>query len=101
MRTEQRLSRIARVNGFPCIKRNNMPLQTFLKPEHFLQTLVLALSTFNLVTFLWLALPVWLNGDRRASITPLAVLGLSFSSLSFFILPFLFSIPLNPPASIF
>src|SRR5260221_8981083 len=94
MRTEQRLSRIARVNGFPCIKRNNMPLQTFLEPEHFLQTLVLALSTFNLVTFLWLALTVLLNGDRRAFITRLGVVGLSFSALFFFIYALLMSSPL-------
>ncbi|MFL5664416.1 MAG: sensor histidine kinase [Ktedonobacteraceae bacterium] len=77
-----------------------MALQTFLEPEHFLQTLVLALSTFNLVTFLWLALTVWLNGDRRAWITRLGVVGLSFSALFFFIHALLMSSSLNTPGGI-
>ncbi len=78
-----------------------MSLQTFLEPVHFLQTLVLALSTFNLVTFLWLALTVWLNGDRRAWITRLGVVGLSFSALFFFIHALLMGSPHTTPSGVF
>ncbi|MFL5627392.1 MAG: sensor histidine kinase [Ktedonobacteraceae bacterium] len=78
-----------------------MSLQTFLEPAHFLQTLVLALSTFNLVTFLWLALTVWLNGDRRAWITRLGVVGLSFSALFFFIHALLMGSPHTIPPGVF
>src|SRR5436305_14046149 len=62
-----------------------MPLQTFFEPSRLLQTIVVALSIFNLVTFLWLAVTVWLNGDRHTSIARLAVVGLGFSALFFFI----------------
>jgi signal transduction histidine kinase len=62
-----------------------MSLQTFFEPSHLLQTIVVALSIFNLVTFLWLAVTVWLNSDRRTSIARLGVVGLGFSALFFFI----------------
>ena len=62
-----------------------MPLQTFFEPSRLLQTIVVALSIFNLVTFLWLAVTVWLNGDRHTSIARLGVVGLVFSALFFFI----------------
>src|SRR6266699_1036693 len=71
-----------------------MPLQTFFEPTHLLQTIVVALSIFNLVTFLWLAVTVWLNGDRHTSIARLGVVGLSFSALFFFIHALLVSSPL-------
>src|SRR5947209_3167455 len=85
MRMARLWCKIAGENGFPSIKRNNMLLTTFLEPAHLLQTLVVALSIFNLITFLWLAATVWLNGDRRTSIARLGVVGLSFSALFFFI----------------
>ncbi|TMB90287.1 MAG: hypothetical protein E6J44_02455, partial [Chloroflexi bacterium] len=62
-----------------------MSLSTFFEPSHLLQTIVVALSIFNLVTFLWLAITVWLNGNRHTSIARLGVVGLSFSALFFFI----------------
>lgn len=54
-------------------------------PTRFIQTIVLALSIFNLVTFLWLALTVWLNGDRRRMIARVGIAGLTLSALFFFI----------------
>ncbi len=62
-----------------------MSLSTFLEPMHLLQIIALALSIFNMATFLWLALTAWLNGDRRAGITRLGVVGLGLSALFFFI----------------
>ena len=72
-----------------------MPLQTFFEPSHLLQTIVVALSIFNLVTFLWLAVTVWLNGDRHTSIARLGVVGLGFSALFFFIHALLVFSPLK------
>ncbi len=77
--------RTAAGNGFPSTKKNKMSLSTFFEPSHLLQTIVVALSIFNLVTFLWLAITVWLNGNRHTSIARLGVVGLSFSALFFFI----------------
>lgn len=71
-----------------------MSFTPFFKPDHLVQTLVLALSIFNLVTFLWLAVTVWLNGDRHTSIARLGVVGLGFSALFFFIHALLVSEPL-------
>src|SRR5437588_639995 len=73
-----------------------MSLSTFLEPTHVLQTIVLALSIFNMVAFFWLALTVWLNGDRRARIARLGVIGLSLSALFFFLHALLISSPLIP-----
>src|SRR5256885_1074353 len=50
-----------------------------------LQTVALALSIFNLITFLWLAFTVWLNGDRRSVIARVGFVGLSLAALFFFI----------------
>ena len=72
-----------------------MPLQTFLTPEHIFQTMAVALSIFNLVTFLWLALTVWLNGDRRSWIARIGVVGLALSALFFYIHALLIFEPLN------
>src|SRR5437588_12900673 len=66
-------------------KRNDMDISTFLQPGYLLQTCLLALSIFNLVAFLWLAFTVWLNGDRKAGIARLGVVGLGLSVLFFFI----------------
>src|SRR5438105_8469197 len=85
MRMVQPWCRIAAGNGFPSTKKNKMSLSTFFEPSHLLQTMVVALSIFNLVTFLWLAVTVWLNGNRHTSIARLGVVGLSFSALFFFI----------------
>jgi two-component sensor histidine kinase len=73
-----------------------LSLQNLLTFPHLLLTIVIALSIFNLMTFLWLALTVWLNGDRSAWITRLGVVGLSFSALFFFIHTLLISGPLSP-----
>src|SRR3989441_3710776 len=94
MRMVQPWCRTAAGNGFPSTKKNKMSLSTFFEPSHLLQTIVVALSIFNLVTFLWLAVTVWLNGDRHTSIARPGVVGLSFSALFFFIHALLVSRPL-------
>ncbi len=76
-----------------------MSLQAFLEPIHLLQTVVLALSIFDLTAFLWLAFTVWLNGDQRTGIVRLGVLGLGLSALFFFIHAILLSSPLTPSSS--
>src|SRR5205823_7190406 len=77
-----------------------MSLLTFLEPTHLFQTIVLALSIFNLVAFLWLAFTVWLNGDRKAGIARLGVVGLGLSALFFFIHALLKSAPLAHPTGL-
>src|SRR5947209_8232751 len=72
-----------------------MSLHKFLEPAYLLQTIVLALSIFNLVAFLWLAMTVWLNGDRKSGIARLGVVGLGLSALFFFIHALLISGPLT------
>ena len=72
-----------------------MSFNLFLKPVYLLQTIVLALSIFNLVAFLWLAMTVWLNGNRKSGIARLGVVGLSLSALFFFIHALLISGPLT------
>lgn len=72
-----------------------MSVHTFLEPAYLLQTIVLALSIFNLVAFLWLTFTVWLNGDRRAWIARLGVIGLGLSAFFFFLHALLISIPLS------
>ncbi len=71
-----------------------MASHTFLEPAYLLQTIVLALSIFNLVSFLWLAVTVWLNGNRKSGIARLGVIGLGLSALFFFIHALLISSPL-------
>ncbi len=75
-----------------------MSLNGFLEPANLIQTIVLALSIFNLVTFLWLAFTVWLNGDRRAWIARMGVISLGFSALFFFVHSLLISSPIPRPA---
>ena len=82
------------MNGFHFTKKNNMTFLTFLEPSQLFQTIVLALSIFNLVTFLWLAITVWLNGDRHAWIARLGVVGLSFSAFFFYVHTLLIASPL-------
>ncbi len=77
-----------------------MSFSMFLEPPHLLQTIVLAVSIFNMVSFFWLALTVWLNGDRRAWIARLGVIGLSLSALFFFLHALLISGPLTPSSAI-
>ncbi len=72
-----------------------MSFNLFLAPAYVLQTVVLALSIFNLVAFLWLAMTVWLNGDRKSGIARLGVVGLGLSALFFFIHALLVSGPLT------
>jgi signal transduction histidine kinase len=62
-----------------------MSLTTLLEPIYLLQTIAVALSVFNLVAFLWLALTVWLNGDRHSLIARVGVVGLGMAALFFFI----------------
>ena len=62
-----------------------MGIATLLQPAYILRAFLLALSIFNLVAFLWLAFTVWLNGDRKAGIARLGVIGLGLSALFFFI----------------
>lgn len=91
--------KIGAVNGFRSTKKIEMSLQTFLTPAHLLPTIALALSIFDTVSFIWLALTVWLNGDRQTSIARLGVVGLGFSALFFFIHALLISKPLTPTGS--
>ncbi len=72
-----------------------MSFHNFLEPVYLLQTIVLALSIFNLITFLWLTMTVWLNGDRKSGIARLGVVGLGLSALFFFIHALLISGPLT------
>ncbi len=72
-----------------------MNISAFLQPAYLLQTIVLALSIFNLVAFLWLAMTVWLNGDRSAGITRLGFTGLGLSALFFYIHALLIASPLT------
>src|SRR5215469_13040024 len=88
--------KIAGVSGYPSTKKNDMSLQDLLEPARLLKTIALAISTFNFVAFLWLALTVWLNGNRHAWITRLGVLGLSLSALFFFLHTVLIATPLSP-----
>nr|BBH92504.1 hypothetical protein KTA_07030 [Thermogemmatispora argillosa] len=75
-----------------------MTLETLLAPVTLLRTLTLAVSIFNLVTFLWLASTVWLNGDHCARITLWGVVGLALSALFFFLHALLITLPLDQPA---
>lgn len=77
-----------------------MNIAEFLQPAYLLQTTVLALSIFNLVAFLWLAITVWLNGDRKAGIARLGVVGLGLSALFFFIHALLVASPLTHPSGL-
>src|SRR5216683_641618 len=81
-------------------KRINMALHHLLEPAYLLQAIVLALSIFNLIAFLWLAITVWLNGDRRSGIARLGVVGLGLSALFFFIHALLVSSPLTPTSGV-
>jgi len=78
-----------------------MSPQTFFAPEHIFQTIAVALSIFNLVTFLWLALTVWLNGDRRSWVARMGVVGLALSALFFYIHALLIFEPLSEPGQEF
>lgn len=65
-----------------------------------LQTIALALSIFNLITFLWLAFTVWLNGDRQSVIARVGFVGLSLAALFFFIHGSLIRGPLTQTANL-
>lgn len=73
-----------------------MSLQSLLESVNVLQTMVLALSIFNLIAFLWLTFTVWLNGDRRTLIARVGVISISLSALFFFIHTLLVYTPLSP-----
>jgi signal transduction histidine kinase len=71
-----------------------MSLAHLFEPAQLVQAVALALSIFNMLAFLWLTLTVWLNGDRRAGITRLGVVGLGLSASFFFLHAVLISSPL-------
>ncbi|GAC1651891.1 MAG: hypothetical protein NVS4B12_23010 [Ktedonobacteraceae bacterium] len=77
-----------------------MELHTLFEPVHLLQTLVLALSIFNLIAFLWLAFTVWLNGNRSRMIARVGVVGLGLSALFFFLQALLVSGPITQTAGL-
>src|SRR5579859_3418743 len=62
-----------------------MSIRAVFEAATVLRTLALALSIFNLVAFLWLAVTVWLNGDRRTMIARVGVIGLGFSAFFFYL----------------
>ncbi|MDQ2885979.1 MAG: hypothetical protein M3Y39_07810 [Chloroflexota bacterium] len=68
---------------------------SLLEPVYFFQMVALALSIFNLVSFLWLACTVWLNGDRHSLIARVGAVGLSLSALFFYVHALLISTPLT------
>ncbi len=68
---------------------------SLLEPVYFFQMVALALSIFNLVSFLWLACTVWLNGDRHSMIARVGAVGLSLSALFFYVHALLISTPLT------
>lgn len=72
-----------------------MSLRVILETVPLLQTFALALSIFNLIAFLWLALTVWLNGDRRTMIARVGVIGLGLSAFFFFVHALLVYRPLS------
>ncbi len=77
-----------------------MELHTLLEPAHLLQTIVVALSIFNLIAFLWLAFTVWLNGNRGRMIARVGVVGLGLSALFFFLHALLISGPIVQTAGL-
>src|SRR5215467_3397843 len=77
-----------------------MSLVDLLEPARLIQAIALALSIFNLVAFLWLTLTVWLNGNRRAGITQLGVVGLCLSAFFFYIHGLLISSPLPATSAV-
>ncbi len=77
-----------------------MPSAVLLNTPPIVQIIVLALSIFNLVTFLWLALTVWLNGDRHKLIARVGVLGLCLSALFFFLHALLISHSMIPASGL-
>ena len=77
-----------------------MPLHASLEPTSLTQITALALSIFNLISFLWLACTVWLNGNRRSLITRVGTAGLGLSALFFFIHALLISSPLSQTAGL-
>src|SRR5574337_1815201 len=91
----RRWRRIGAANGCRFTTRSEMPPQLFFAPEHIFQTVAVALSIFNLVTFLWLALTVWLNGDRRSWVARMGVVGFALSALFFYIHALLIFEPLS------
>ena len=72
-----------------------MPLVTLSEPIYLFQTIALAISIFNLVSFLWLTCTVWLNGNRSSLIARVGAVGLGLSALFFFIHALLISTPLT------
>jgi two-component sensor histidine kinase len=85
MKMALRWCKTGAANGLRSIKKVSMVADGILEQARLVQTTVLALSIFNLVTFLWLALTVWLNGDRRKLIARVGIAGLALSAFFFFL----------------
>lgn len=68
---------------------------------YLIQTIVLALSIFNIITFLWLTFTVWLNGDRKSRIARVGIAGLGLSALFFYLHALLISDPVPQMSEVF
>ena len=66
---------------------------SLLSPTYLVQMIVLALSIFNIITFLWLTFTVWLNGNRASMIARVGIVGLGLSALFFYLHALLISDP--------
>ena len=77
-----------------------MYLAFFLDIPHILHVIAIALATFNLIAYLWLAFTVWLNGDRQSMIARVGVTGLGLAALFFFIHTLLIASPLSETSGI-
>ena len=76
-------------------------MTSLLNPTYLVQIMVLALSIFNIITFLWLTFTVWLNGNRASMIARVGIIGLGLSALFFYLHALLISDPLPQRAEIF
>ena len=72
-----------------------------LQPTYLVQTIVLALSIFNIITFLWLTFTVWLNGNRASMIARVGIIGLGLSALFFYLHALLISNPTPQMSEVF
>jgi len=76
-------------------------ITNLLHPTYLIQTIVLALSIFNIITFLWLTFTVWLNGNRKSMIARVGIIGLGLSALFFYLHALLISDPLPQMSEVF
>lgn len=74
---------------------------SLLNPTYLVQMIVLALSIFNIITFLWLTFTVWLNGNRESMIARVGIVGLGLSALFFYLHALLISDPQPQMSEVF